>query len=301
MQERIFLLVGEFSALLTAVLWSFSSIIFAAAIRRIGSIQVNVARLVFAGVFLLITILVMGYDVQLSSTQFLNLGISGLIGLVFGDTFLFKAFHESGARISMLIMSLAPAISAVLAYIILGEVLSAWGILGIAVTTAGIVVVVVAGHQSSSTHTRISRRGIVYGFLAAIGQGAGLIFARLAFNEGAINGFVATFIRIVASIVVLVPLTMATRRLKNPVRVFSQNNRALVLTVAGAIVGPYLGITFSLIAITYTKVGIAATLMATVPIMMLPLVRIIHKERLSWHAIIGACVAVGGVAILFLR
>lgn len=294
-------MVGELSALLTAGLWSCSSIIFAAAIRRIGSIQVNVARLVFAGVFLLVTIFVMGYDVHLSSTQFLNLGISGFIGLVFGDTFLFKAFHESGARISMLIMSLAPAISALLAYIILGEVLSAWGILGIAVTTAGIVVVVVAGQQSSSTHTRISRRGIVYGFLGAIGQGAGLIFARMAFNEGAINGFVATFIRIIASIAILVPLTMATRRLKNPMRAFSQNRRALALTVAGAIVGPYLGITFSLIAITYTKVGIAATLMATVPIMMLPIVRIIYKERLSWHAIVGACVAVGGVAILFLQ
>jgi drug/metabolite transporter (DMT)-like permease len=74
-----------------------------------------------------------------------------------------------------------------------------------------------------------------------------------------------------------------------------------MLTIGGAIFGPYLGITFSLIAIMYTKVGIAATLIATVPILMLPLVRIIYKERLSWHAIVGACVAVGGVAILFLR
>lgn len=294
-------MIGELSALLTAGLWSGSSIIFAAAIRRIGSVQVNVARLVFAGVFLLITIVVMGYDVHLSFMQFLNLGISGFIGLVFGDTFLFKAFHESGARISMLVMSLAPAISALLAYFFLGELLSVWGILGIVVTTAGIIVVVIAGRQSSSSKAGISRRGIVYGFLGAIGQGAGLIFARLAFNEGHINGFVATFIRIVTAIIILVPLTMATGRLKNPIRIFSGNKRALVLTLAGAVLGPYLGITFSLIAITYTKVGIAATLMATVPILMLPLVRVIYKERLSWHAIVGACVAVGGVAILFLR
>ena len=294
-------MIGELSALLTAGLWSCSSIIFAAAIRRIGSVQVNVARLVFAGVFLFITIVVMGYDVHLSFIQLLYLGISGFVGLVFGDTFLFKAFHESGARISMLVMSLAPAISALLAYFFLGEVLSIWGILGIVVTTAGIVVVVIAGRQRSSAKAGISRRGIVYGFLGAIGQGAGLIFARLAFNEGPINGFVATFVRIVTSIIILVPLTMAARRLKNPIRIFSENKRALMLTLAGAVLGPYLGITFSLIAITYTKVGIAATLMATVPILMLPLVRVIYKERLSWHAIVGACVAVGGVAILFLR
>ena len=294
-------MIGELSALLTAGLWSCSSIIFAAAIRRIGSVQVNVARLVFAGVLLFITIVVMGFDVRLSFMQFVNLGISGLIGLVFGDTVLFKAFHDSGARISMLVMSLAPAISALLAYFFLGEVLSIWGILGIVVTTAGIVVVVIAGRQGSSAMAGISQRGIVYGFLGAIGQGAGLIFARLAFNEGAINGFVATFIRIVTSIIILTPLTMATGRLKNPIRIFLGNKRALVLTLAGSVLGPYLGITFSLIAITYTKVGIAATLMATVPILMLPLVRMIYKERLSWHAIVGACVAVAGVAILFLR
>jgi len=294
-------LIGELSALMTACLWSCSAIIFAAAIRRIGSIQVNVARLVFAGMFLLITIVVMGYDLHLSFLQFLNLGISGFIGLVFGDTFLFKAFQETGARISMLVMSLAPAISAVLAYFFLGEVLSVWGIVGIIVTTAGIVVVVVAGHQSSSAKVGISQRGIVYGFLGAIGQGAGLIFARFAFNEGPINGFVATFVRVVTAIIILTPLTMATGRLKNPIRIFSENKRALALTLTGAVVGPYLGITFSLIAITYTKVGIAATLMGTVPILMLPLVRVIYKERLSWHAIVGACVAVAGVAILFLR
>ena len=294
-------MIGELSALLTACLWSCSSILFAAAIRRIGSVQVNVARLVFAAIFLLATIVVMRYDLHLSSSQLLNLSISGFIGLVFGDTFLFKSFQENGARISMLIMSLAPAISAFLAYVILGEEISVWGILGIVVTSAGIAGVILAGDRTTTTTVEISRRGIVYGFFGALGQGAGLIFARQAFNEGPINGFVATFVRIAASLVVLFPLMYATRRLKNPIAVFQAQPRALALTVAGSIVGPYLGITFSLIAITYTKVGIAATLMATVPILMLPLVHFIYKEKLSWPSVAGACVAVTGVAILFLQ
>lgn len=294
-------MIGELSALLTAGLWSCSSIIFAAAIRRVGAVQVNVARLVIAGILLLGTIQVLNLNTQLSPGQFFNLSVSGFIGLVFGDTFLFKSFHENGARLSMLIMSFAPAITALLAFIFLGESLSVWGIIGIVVTTAGIGIVVATGRNDSTTNSRISRIGIAYGFLGALGQGGGLIFARLAFNESAINSFVATFVRIAASVSVLLPLTLLTRRLKNPLKLFSRNRRAFVLTVAGAIVGPYLGISFSLIAITYTKVGIAATLMATVPIMMLPLVRVIYKEPLSWNAILGAFVAVGGVAVLFLR
>ena len=274
---------------------------FAGAIRRIGSVQVNVVRLIIAAVLLMVTILVANLNIRLSFGQYAYLSISGCIGLVFGDTFLFKSFHVNGARISMLIMSLAPAISAILAYIILGEMLSVWGIVGIVVTTAGIVLVVVSNQQSEQTKVKLTRIGLLYGFLGALGQGAGLVFARLAFVEGDINGFVATFVRIAASLVVLLPLTLMTGRIKNPIGVFWNDKRALMLTIGGAIFGPYLGITFSLIAIMYTKVGIAATLIATVPILMLPLVRIIYKERLSWHAIVGACVAVGGVAILFLR
>jgi drug/metabolite transporter (DMT)-like permease len=250
---------------------------------------------------LIVTILAANLSIRLSFGQYVYLSISGCIGLVFGDTFLFKSFHVNGARISMLIMSLAPAISALLAYIILGEMLSGWGIIGIIVTTAGIVLVVVSNQQSDNINTKLTRSGLLYGLLGALGQGAGLVFARLAFVEGDINGFVATFVRIAASLLVLLPLTLMTGRIKNPVGAFWKDKRALLLTIGGAIFGPYLGITFSLIAVMYTKVGIAATLIATVPILMLPLVRIIYKERLSWHAIVGACVAVGGVAILFLR
>ncbi len=294
-------MIGELSALFTACLWSCSSIIFAAAIRRLGSVLVNVARLVFAAILLLLTMVVMGWGIHLSTSQLVNLSISGFIGLIFGDTFLFKAFQETGARISMLVMSLAPAITALLAYIFLGEVLFIWGIAGIFVTTAGIALVVMAHQQDSRSTAIISRRGLVFAFFGALGQGAGLIFARRAFIEGDINGFVATFVRIAASLVVIIPVMVASGRMKEPVKKLFGDKRALALTLAGAFFGPYLGITFSLISIMYTKVGVAATLMATVPILMLPLVRIIYKERLTWHAIAGASVAVAGVAILFLR
>ncbi len=91
------------------------------------------------------------------------------------------------------------------------------------------------------------------------------------------------------------------KRFKNPVRVYKNDRKALVSTLVGTILGPYLGITFSLIAIANTKVGIASTLMSLVPVIMLPLVKFYYKEDLSWRAISGAFFAVSGVAILFLR
>jgi drug/metabolite transporter (DMT)-like permease len=87
----------------------------------------------------------------------------------------------------------------------------------------------------------------------------------------------------------------------NPLVTFKTERRALWLTAGGAVVGPFLGITFSLMAVAHTQVGVAATIMAMVPIVMLPLLRIFYKEELSWKSIAGAFVAVGGVVLLFLK
>ncbi|HMD13819.1 MAG TPA: DMT family transporter [Bacteroidota bacterium] len=297
------LYIGEFYSLLTACLWSGSSIAFTAAARRIGSVQVNISRLIMAAGYLIVLVLLCRLDLTLSTMQIVYLSISGFIGFTLGDTFLFKAFKLIGARISMLIMSLAPAVAAFLAYIILGENLSLWGVVGIIVTLTGIAIVILGmsgGTTNGSVVHHVARGGIVLAILGAVGQGGGLIFAKMAFLEGSINGFVATLIRILASLVVLLPVSIISGRYKNPVQVFRNDPSAFKYTVLGSIFGPFLGVTSSLMAIQYTKVGIAATIMATTPIVMLPLVRFVQKEHLSWRAIAGAFIATLGVALLFL-
>jgi len=293
--------IGELSSLLTACLWSGSSMIFAAAAERVGSVQMNIARLSFATVLLFATILIAGIGVHLSTPQALNLAVSGIVGLVFGDTFLFAAYTEIGARLAMLLMSLAPAVTAILAFILLGEVLPFLGVLGIIVTMAGIAIVVLENPETSTSRHKMTRKGLVYGLLAALGQAAGLLFAKKAFSIGEINGFVAAFVRIIIALSIILPAALLARRITNPVRVFLNDRKALRLAVFASVMGSYLGITFSLIALKYTAVGVAATIQATPPIIMLPLSRIFHKEVHSWKTITGAFIAVAGVAILFLR
>ena len=264
--------------------------------------QVNITRLFLALVFLAVSIVIIGAPVNVSREQILLLAVSGVIGLTFGDTFLFLAFKESGARISMLVMASAPAMTAVLAWIFLGEALPAWGIAGIGITLAGIVGVVVERRGDEvSTRGHVTRRGVLYAFLGALGQAVGLIFAKLAFNIGDVHGFVASFTRIGAAVLSMLPVIIFTPWYPNPFRVYKADPRALLLTAIGAVIGPYLGITFSLISIQHTDVAIAATIMATPPILMLPMVHYLYKERLSWRAVAGAFVAVAGVAVLFLR
>ena len=146
--------VGELSALLTAFLWSGTSMVFTEATTRVGSIQVNITRMVLALVFLGVTIWLLGESYAMSAGQLYNLALSGIIGLVIGDSFLFRAFKDIGARISMLIMSLVPALTAAMGYVFLDESLKPLAIAGMIITIAGIAVVVLERQPAAASKYR---------------------------------------------------------------------------------------------------------------------------------------------------
>lgn len=290
--------IGEFAALVTAICWSGSSISFAEATRRVGSVTINVLRLWIAAIFFLITIILLHFSIGIKSYQLFYLMLSGFIGLTLGDTFLFKAYQCLGARLTMLFMSLSPAVSAIIAFYFLSESLSLLDLLGMIITITGIIFVVTERKTSESRN--ILKSGYLFALLAAIGQGISLIFAKFAFTEGEINGFIAAFIRIVAGIITLTPLAILSGRFKNPITAMKKDKIAFKYTLLGSFLGPFLGITLSMIAIEFSKVGIAATIMALVPVLMLPLLKFFHKETISFRSLAGAIIAVTGVAILFL-
>jgi len=293
--------IGEISALITALLWSGTAIVFTEATKIVGSYIVNISRLLLATVFLIFVILVFNLHYQISWQQIYLLGLSGVIGLVFGDGFLFKSFQYIGARLSMLVMTLSPPISALFAYILLGEELSAWGIIGIFITIAGVSLVVLKRSEQPSSDYKKNNLGYLFAFLGAIGQAINLVYAKEAFQLGEINGFVATFYRMVPSVPFMFLLGFMYRKRRNSMKILLQKKEAVKYIVIGSFIGPFLGITFSLLAVAYTYVGIASTLMQTVPLVMLPIVKFYYKEELSTISILGAVIAVIGIAVLFLK
>lgn len=295
------LFIGEISSIVTAILWSGTAIVFTEATKLVGSLTVNITRLILATIYLVTTIILFNLHYLISFEQIYLLGLSGIIGLVFGDAFLFKAFQYIGARLSMLVMTLAPPIATVLAYLYLGEELSSWSILGIFITIFGISIVILKRSEQPTNDYKKNNIGYFFAFLGALGQAINLIFAKEAFQIGEINAFVATFYRMVPSIPLMYLIGFVYRKRKLNLLEIRKNMKAFKFVIAGSFIGPFLGITFSLIAVAYTYVGIASTLMATVPIVMLPIVKFYYKEKLSIISIIGAIIAVIGIGVLFLK
>ena len=168
--------LGELSALLTALLWSGTSLAFSSAAVKIGPLQLNINRMILACIFLSATILLFNFDISITQNQIIYLSVSGVIGLVFGDSFLFKAYQLIGARISMLLMALSPAMAAILAFFFLGESLSTWGVIGMIVTITGIAFVILERSGQAGVKTTTNKAGIFYGILGALGQAAGSNF-----------------------------------------------------------------------------------------------------------------------------
>ena len=130
---------GELAALGTAVCWTITALCFEAAGRRVGSLTVNLLRLVLAiGLLAAAGWVFRGLPLPTDATPraWLWLTVSGLVGFTFGDLCLFRAFVVLGSRLSTLMMSLAPPLAALIGWLVLGEVLSGRDLLGMTLTVS---------------------------------------------------------------------------------------------------------------------------------------------------------------------
>ncbi len=293
---------GEIAALATAVCWSLTAIFFSYSGRLIGSDVVNRSRLVFAFLFLLIAhYLVEGslFPWHTEGFRWFWFAISAILGLVLGDTFLFKAYVMIGPRLSMLLMSTVPIYSVFFGLILFGERVTAVEFTGVLLAVGGIGWVVTEKQSGQSVgQKRDYKMGILFGLLGALGQVANLVTAKFGI-VGGYSTVSATVIRIFIALVILWSLTALRGQIRYTLQQW-RNRQAFPAMVAGSFVGPFLGIWFSLIAIQYTRLGIASTLMALPPIILIPIEYLVYKRRVSVRGIVGTAVALTGVALIFL-
>jgi drug/metabolite transporter (DMT)-like permease len=293
--------IGALAALLTALVWSFTAIFFTLASDRVGALSVNRTRLLFA-VALLGSVHWAVYGSPLpdaTATQWLWLGLSGVVGLALGDTFLFQALVDLGPRKAMLVMSSWPIVSALMAFFFLSESLGMRELGGIFLTVSGIAWVIAERTGKGGTEpTRRERlgRGTLCGVGGAVCQAAGLVAAKQGLTGGlpALSG---TLIRMLAATAAIWAITLVMGGVRENFSKF-RDRKALLFTVCGSVTGPFIGVWMSLFAVSHAKVAVASALMALVPVLLLPEMRLMFGERISSRAIFGTLASFCGVLVL---
>lgn len=301
--------LGEFAALLTTVFWTITALSFETASKRIGSMHLNLLRLGLASVLLSVFSFFhrgMFFPMDASMHNLTWLALSGLVGFVIGDFALFRAFIITGARVAMLMMTLAPVFAALAAWIILGEVMSLLSLSAMIITLAGIALVIftrtagtTAGNVSAKGSYSITYpiKGLILGIIAAAGQGVGLVLSKYGMQE--YDSFSSSQIRVITGFIGFAILFFILGKFKELPASF-RDGKAMKWLVVGSIFGPFLGVSFSLIAVQNTNAGIAQTIMSLVPVLIIPPAVLINKEKVTVREIIGAVIAVAGVALFFL-
>ena len=301
-------LLGQTADIITSCLWTINSLLFASAGKRIGSISVNAYRIICAVGLLSATHLILFHQFLPSATteQWFWIGLSGIIGLGIGDFGLFAAFVIIGPRRSVLIMALSPIFAAIGGYLVLHEILTPFSIVGIAVTLTGVILVILESEEKSNEEVlprRMKMWGSLLAFIGAIGQGTGIVLAKNGiwlYESNPLNPLSATLIRMILGSLFIWFVVLVAGKLPEIQKAF-HNRQGLKLTVLGAFIGPFLGVTFSMIAATLSEVGIAQTLMSLMPVLIIPILWIHYRQKTSPRGILGALIAVAGVAMLFMH
>jgi drug/metabolite transporter (DMT)-like permease len=276
---------------------------------------VNVIRLTLASVFLgIILWITLGrpYPVYADSATWFWLGLSALVGYIFGDYCLFNSYIVIGARFGQLFMTLAPPSAAIAGWLMLGETMTWKSWLAMFVTLCGIALSILSRGGQHNVKLSLPLKGVLLGIGAGVGQGVGLVLSKIGMQHYAaalpadvpaamdtMMPFASTMIRALVGGAGFLLIMTLSGQLKS-LKAAAHNRTGLTYAALTTLFGPTLGVSLSLMAVRYANAGIASTLMALTPVLIIAPYAIMHKQKIRMKEIIGVIVSMIGVAMFFL-
>ncbi len=309
--------IGELISLGVACSWTVTALFAEVGSKRIGSLQLNVVRMLLSLVMLGITLFCFTgspFPSYAGGKAWLWLSLSGFVGYILGDYCLFNSYIIIGSRFGQLFMTLAPPTAAIAGWIILGEKMQLQGVLGMLVTLTGIGISVLnkgGAEGKGKLSLKLPVKGVLLGIGAGIGQGIGLVLSKVGMNfyEASIPAgevevaqmlpFASTFIRAVTGAIGFTGVMMLQKKLGTLVTA-AKDRKGMNAAFWATFTGPFIGVSLSLMAVRYTEAGIASTLMALTPVFILWPAHIIFGQKVTFKEVIGAVISVAGVSLFFL-
>ena len=303
--------LGELISIGVAFSWTATALLSEFGSKRLGNLTLNVLRMTLALIFSLVLFgVITGEPLPSIGASPEAIGwmlLSGLVGYVIGDYCLFQCYIIIGSRYGQLFMTLAPLSAALMAWVMLGQQMNAMSIIAMLVTLLGIGISVLGRGEHHKVSLKLPLNGVLFAVGAAMCQGVGLVLSKIGMDHyEAVNDapewlipFSANFYRCIAGIVGF-SLLLYFRDGMAPLREALHDKKGLSIATATTIFGPFIGVGFSLMAVQYTAAGIASTLMAMTPIIILLPPYWLFHEKITWRAVIGAVISVLGVSLFFL-
>lgn len=305
---------GEFISLIVALMWTFTAIFAEIASKRMGTLVLNVWRMI-------ITIVLLGALLWVFCGQpfpryttpqvwgwFLA---SGFMGFVFGDYCLFNAYVAMGSKYTQLFMTLASPFAAITAWVLMGERMSWLALLGMIITLTGISISILGKSETGKRRIKLPLRGVLLATGAGMGQGTGLVLSKLGMQAytavvpisetSAIElmPFSGTMIRAMMGLLGFGLVLISSRKV-SAMSVAWKDGKASAAAMGAILLGPFFGVSLSLMAVNLTHAGVAQTLMALTPVLILWPSYFIFGTKVTLQEFLGAAIAVIGASLFFI-
>lgn len=291
---------GEIAALIAAFLWAICSTIYAILGAKIPPLLLNLLKGLVAIFFIFLTFIITNQiNPNCNVETGILLGISGIIGIGIGDTAYLKALNYLGARKTLLLETLAPPLSTILAYFLLGESLTFLACIGIFITIIGVVwVITERTKEVVITNNKIGIEGLKWGLIAAMSQSLGAVISRFALSTTDILPLWSTLFRLIGGTIIVVILLLNKKENQITIIKTIWSVKTFLIITFTAFGSTYLGIWLQQTSLKFAPAGIAQTLLATSPLFVIPIAMALG-EKVSFRAILGALVALIGIGFLF--
>ena len=273
--------LGELISIGVAFSWTATALLSEFGSKRLGNLTLNVLRMALTLLFSLVLFwVVMGSPLPpIGSMEACGwMLLSGLVGYVIGDFCLFQCYIIIGSRYGQLFMTLAPLSAALMAWVTLGQQMTMMSIVAMLVTLTGIGISVIGRGVHHKVSLKLPTNGVLFAVGAAVCQGVGLVLSKIGMNHYQTTDmpewlipFSANFFRCVAA----------------PLRTAMHDRKGLTVATATTIFGPFVGVGFSLMAVQYTDAGIASTLMAMTPVIILLPSYWVFGQKITWKSVVG--------------
>ncbi len=302
--------LGELISIGVAFSWTATALLSEYGSKRMGNLTLNVLRMLLALVFSMILFgVVIGSPLPPGWTGEAGgwMLLSGIVGYVIGDYCLFQCYILIGSRYGQLFMTLAPLAAALMAWISLGQQMTSMSIVAMMVTLLGICVSVLGRGEHHRVSLKLPLSGVLFAIGAAVCQGVGLVLSKIGMDHYQTAGvpewtipFSANFIRCIAGFIGFSALLYFQKGF-TPIREAVHDKVGMSVATATTIFGPFVGVGFSLMAVQYTGAGIASTLMALTPIIIILPSYWLFGQKITLKAVLGAVISVVGVSLFFLE
>jgi drug/metabolite transporter (DMT)-like permease len=305
---------GLTAAFATLICWTVGTFAFTIASKRADPAAVNRVRLFFAALLLSIVVVVF-FKVSIVELftlptlgEWFWLGLSGIIGLTLGDYFAFTAYSILGSSRTSLFSTFAPVAALLLGMVILGESINGVGIIGMMISTGGIIWFIQSTQKSNDKAIDKSQilKGITYAILGAVGQGLGLVCAKKGLNithdTGTdLSAVHATWIRMGIGTLAAYSIAVFKRNVWTELKIITSSKSIITPLLTGTFFGPVMGVSLSLFAASQIPVGIAQTIFSLLPITVMIAATISGREKINGPSIIAAVICMVGVFVLVWR